>query len=438
MLLNQENFPMLILSFNIHDLSEQMTPQKFDIVIVGAGLVGSAIAYHATRRKKMSVALLDVDFQGKYSSSELNAGGARAEWFHRVNIELSRLTLDFLASDPEQFGFRQKGYVWLYDKNKWQTYQRLAPLFKSLELNIETWTPQEVQSHIPYIDCIEDIAGASFAPQDGIFNPNLLKQFFRTHAKKEGCAFIDGAYVKAITKKSDSLEIKYDDLCYASQCPNEKEVFELLSQRNTSQDHPAQDYPERKIIATRVINAAGAWASKIAKLYGHVVDCKPVRRQVSIFDCKGINLSPYGMIVDSSGVYFHAEADHILAGFATPHEPSGYNFTYEGDRFFERDIWPPLAHRMSKAQALKHKTGWAGLYEVSPDYSGVVGCVDPAANIYEAHSFSGHGAMQSYGVGLAMAELILDGSYKTVDASSLHPCRFKEGVSKLLYEDFHI
>ena len=126
-----------------------MTPQKFDIAIIGAGLIGSSLAYHLTRRKSMSVALLDIDFEGKYSSSELNAGGVRAEWFHRVNIELSRLTLDFLASHPDQFGFRQKGYLWLYDHNKWKTYQRLAPLFKSLGLNIEELAPSEVQRRIP-------------------------------------------------------------------------------------------------------------------------------------------------------------------------------------------------------------------------------------------------------------------------------------------------
>lgn len=410
-----------------------MTPQKFDVAIIGAGLMGSSLAYHLSLRKNMSVALLDIDFDGKYSSSELNAGGARAEWFHRVNIELSRVTLDFLASQPDQFGFRQKGYLWLYDKNKWKTYQRLASLFKSLELHIEELSPQEVQNRIPYIDEISDIAGASFAPRDGIFNPNLLKQFFRSQAKQKDCTFIDGAYVKAIERGKERSEILYEDLCTVSKRPNEKDVFEVLSQKNSSEHHPL-----KKIITTRVVNAAGAWASKVAKLYGHSLDCKPVRRQVSIFDCKDLDLSPYGMIVDTSGVYFHAEAKHILAGFATPQEHSGYNFTYEGDRFFEQHIWPPLAHRMSKAQALKHITGWAGLYEVSPDHSGVVGCVDSKAQIYEAHSFSGHGAMQSYGVGLALSELILDGSYKTIDVTPLHPRRFQEGSSKLLYEDFHI
>ncbi|MBI3016816.1 MAG: FAD-binding oxidoreductase [Deltaproteobacteria bacterium] len=413
---------------------DQMTPQKFDIAIIGAGLIGSSLAYHLTNRRSMSVALLDIDFEGKYSSSELNAGGARVEWFHRVNIELSQLTLDFLASQPDQFGFRQKGYLWLYDKNKWKTYQRLAPLFKSLELPIEELSPQEVHKRVPYIDEISDIAGASFGARDGIFNPNLLKQFFRTQAKQKDCTFIDGAYVKAIEKQSDGVQITYEDLCADSKRPNDKEVFDILSAGMAS----TQDLPQKKILASRVVNAAGAWASKIAKLYGHTLDCKPVRRQVSIFDCKGVDLSSCGMIVDTSGVYFHAEAEHILAGFATPNEPSGYNFTYEGDRFFEEHIWPPLAHRMSKAQALKHITGWAGLYEVSPDHSAVVGCVDSNAQIYEAHSFSGHGAMQSYGVGLALAELILDGKFQTIDVSALHPRRFQEGLSKLLYEDFHI
>src|SRR3989344_5786930 len=84
------------LFYIIKHLHHHMTPQKFDIAIIGAGLIGSSLAYHLTRQKSMTIALLDIDFEGKYSSSELNAGGARVEWFHKVNIELSKLTLDFL------------------------------------------------------------------------------------------------------------------------------------------------------------------------------------------------------------------------------------------------------------------------------------------------------------------------------------------------------
>lgn len=411
-------------------------PKTYDIIIVGAGLIGSSIAYHLSQKQKNSsnILVLDIDIQGKYSSSELNAGGARMEWCHDVNIELSKATIDFLASDPQKFGFRQKGYLWMYDKKGWKTYQEHAHQFTCHSIHIEELSPRQVSQRFAFLDRLEDVEAATFSPKDGIFNPNLLKQFYRQKAKEKGIQFKDGAYVKEILKKEGKIEIIYNDLCDQTRLPDESEVFRILSGKATS-----KDYPKQKISCDVFINSAGPWACRLTSLYGNDIDCKPVRRQISIFDCKELDLSSYGMIVDTSGVYFHAEAEHILSGYAIPHEPVGYNFLYDGDAFFEKEIWPRLLHRMSKAEALKHITGWAGLYSVTPDLSGIMGKMDSQYNIYEAHSFTGRGAMQSYGVGLAMAELVLEGKYLTIDAGSLHPRRFGlKDKQKLLYEGMHI
>jgi sarcosine oxidase subunit beta len=90
--------------------------------------------------------------------------------------------------------------------------------------------------------------------------------------------------------------------------------------------------------------------------------------------------------------------------------------------------------RMSCCERLRHITGWAGLYEVSPDRSAIVGRAAP--RIFEAHSFSGRGVMQSYGAGQALAELIAGGSYSQFDASPLSRERFERG--ELVTEQLHI
>src|SRR5258708_33048151 len=123
------------------------------------------------------------------------------------------------------------------------------------------------------------------------------------------------------------------------------------------------------------------------------------------------------MIVDPSGVYFHNEGPHILAGYSPPEEPPGYHFNYDGEPFFQNEIWPRLFARMSSMERLRHVTGWAGLYEVSPDRSAIVGLA--MERVFEAHSFSGRGVMQSYGAGEALAELIATANYGALHASSL-------------------
>ena len=82
-------------------------------------------------------------------------------------------------------------------------------------------------------------------------------------------------------------------------------------------------------------------------------------------------------------------------------------------------MWPRLAHRSSSFERCGHVRGWAGLYAVTPDRSGIAGRVEGFANLFEAHSFTGRGVMQSYGVARALAALVATGRYEELDLSPL-------------------
>jgi len=138
--------------------------------------------------------------------------------------------------------------------------------------------------------------------------------------------------------------------------------------------------------------------------------------------------------VDTSGVYFHNEGPHILAGYSPPEEPAGYSFKYDGEDFFLKEIWPRLYARMSCFERLRHVTGWAGLYAVTPDRSAILGRAAP--RVYEAHSFSGRGVMQSYGAGQALASLVASGSFGEFEAGELARARFD--LDRLVPEELHI
>ncbi|MGZ3700118.1 MAG: NAD(P)/FAD-dependent oxidoreductase, partial [Bdellovibrionota bacterium] len=181
--------------------------------------------------------------------------------------------------------------------------------------------------------------------------------------------------------------------------------------------------------ARTVVNCAGPWASEIARILGYTSPTYNVRRQISLFDCRDVDLTPYGMIIDTSGVYFHPEATNGLAGFADHHEPRGINYQYDGEAFFMERIWPALYERSSAFERLRHISGWAGLYEVSPDESAILGPVsgEHSDTVFEAHSFSGHGVMHSYAAGLALAERMVNGKYHTIDAGPFAAERFESG-----------
>ena len=54
--------------------------ERTHVLIAGGGIIGSAIACALVERGVGDVCVVDLDLQGTYASSELNAGGVRATW----------------------------------------------------------------------------------------------------------------------------------------------------------------------------------------------------------------------------------------------------------------------------------------------------------------------------------------------------------------------
>lgn len=66
------------------------------------------------------------------------------------------------------------------------------------------------------------------------------------------------------------------------------------------------------------------------------------------------------------------------------------------------------------------KNSWAGFYEYNTfDKNGIIGPHPYYNNLYIATGFSGHGIQQAPAVGRAVAEMIVDGEFKTIDLSRL-------------------
>ena len=124
----------------------------------------------------LRVAVVDIDLSGRLSSSEKNAGGVRATWWQPVNVALCRQSIRYYETIRDEIGFRQKGYLWLYDDATWLEACSHLEMQRSLGHQIETLTPSEVSRRVPEIDRLDGIAGATFSPADGLINPNLLKE----------------------------------------------------------------------------------------------------------------------------------------------------------------------------------------------------------------------------------------------------------------------
>ena len=405
-----------------------MAAKSFDTLIIGAGLLGSSTAYPLARLGARNVAVIDADLAGRLSSSELNAGGARATWDQSLNVQLARDSIEFLRAHRDITGYRDCGYLWMWEPAKWKgALDRVKFLKAKHGIDVDVLDVPALRAKAPFIDKTDDLAGATFAPLDGLFNPNLLKNYFRDEARRLGVEFFEGHRVKQVNLLSpESAEI----LCEFIPPKNEAELKDFFECDPSVMRKSSGE--TIRIEGKRLVNAAGPWAARLAKLIGYETPVFALRRQVSIFDVRGFDMSEYGMIVDPSGVYFHPEATNILGGYADHEERPGWNLSYDGEAFFQEKIWMPLFHRATVFEQLKHLTGWGGLYEVSPDQMGVLGRVEGFANVFENHGYSGRGAMQSYAAGRGLAELVHTGKFQTLDLSGMNGERFRTG--KLLPE----
>lgn len=403
--------------------------ERYDVIVIGAGVIGSALAMALAERRKRPL-VVDIDLSGRLSSSEKNAGGVRATWWQPVNIALCRASIRYYETVASEVTFRQKGYLWLYDAEAWPKALDHLEVQRSLDHPIETLSAGEVHARVPEIDRLEGIAGATFSPRDGLINPNLLKNHYRERSRTLGAEYLDGVYIYAIQAEPGS-QVKLE--CWRAEGP----LSDSSLMRMMTQDGPgeAETGHLMDLRADAVVIAGGAWSSRVLELLGLRDFSEPIRRQISVVDNRDTNLAAYGMIVDTSGLYFHNEGPHILAGYSPPEEPPGYHFKYDGERFFQDEIWPRMYARMTCCERLRHVTGWAGLYSVTPDRSAIVGRAAP--RVYEAHSFSGRGVMQSYGAAQALAGLIADGRYPdSLDAGALSRERFASG--RMVREELHI
>ena len=420
---------------------------RVNVLIAGGGVIGSAVAWALADRGVSDVSVVDLDLTGLYASSELNAGGARATWWQPVNVETCAATLDFFRAHRDELSFQERGYLWLHGSRElFEIARRKLSLQNQLGLGVEILSPGEVMERFPVLDGdSRRFVGATFSPRDGLVNPNAVRQWFRRNAERLGVRFLNRHYVSGVSTARQPSSKRRVDWVEVTEVASSDPMDSRGSTREILTKHvlPAESAGNRQRIECEVVvNCLGAWSPLFSAKVGISDVTEPTRRQICMVSVQHEDaarleaLLSLGMVVDASSLYFHPEGGDILAGYSIPEEAPGYDFDYDGERFFLEHIWPRLAECASVFERSKHVRGWSGLYAVTPDRSGIAGLVTGFTNLFEAHSFTGRGVMQSYGVASALAGWIDSGKPEGL-ISSMNRDRFSDR-SKWLVEDLHI
>jgi len=174
-----------------------------------------------------------------------------------------------------------------------------------------------------------------------------------------------------------------------------------------------------------VVLAAGAYSGTLGTLLGFEIPVQPVRRQCFVTEPMPEFPHPIPMTIDyGTGVYMHSESGGLLIGKADKDEPPSFNENV--DYGFLEKVAELAMGRVPALENARIRTGWGGLYEVTPDNHPLIGAAGEPG-WWVACGFSGHGVMHAPATGLLLAELIQTGRASTLDVSCLRLSRFKEG-----------
>ena len=178
-----------------------------------------------------------------------------------------------------------------------------------------------------------------------------------------------------------------------------------------------------------VVNAAGAWAGKLNEMAGLDLPYDTWRHD-TLFVARPPQLGPtHPTVIDfANEMYFRPEGNLTLVGLedGNPRGESPDNDTdHARAGFVERGI-DRICQRIPIMENGGLHSAHGGYDGITPDQHPMLGPAGPEG-FYLDCGFSGTGFKTAPAVGLCMAEMILDGTARTVDLSIYSPMRFAEG-----------
>jgi sarcosine oxidase, subunit beta len=377
-----------------------------DVIIIGAGIVGSSVAYHLTEAGCRNVIVIERETHPGKGSTGKSMGGVRAQFSTVPSIRMSLYSIPFFAAFDEVMGhpagYRPQGYLFVATHERHMAYLR-ENYVKQVEAGLKSvqLLKRDDVCHLAPELRSDDIAGGSFCPTDGFVDPHSVMTGFIRKAVERGVELLRHAEVTAIHTDAQGV------------C--------------------GVQTTKGPVSGRTVVNCAGAWAGLVAGLADVDLPVEPLRRMLvptEPFE-KVSRQSP--MVVDmSTGFHYRPEGLGLLLAWNDPAETPGFKTAFDPE-FIEKILTRGVDRLPVLEQAeVNPKRAWAGLYEMTPDHHPVLGPVPGLPGFFLANGFSGHGVMHSPATGRILADLIVHGKSGLVDTEVLGFDRFAAG--RLLHE----
>lgn len=369
---------------------------SFDVAVIGAGAIGTSVAYHLTK-KGYSVALVERGDIADGTSSRCDAVALICDKKPGIDTKMGYASIQVLKQLAKEFSynfeFSQRGSLYVCE-----TDQELAIAKEYVEQQqadgyaMRMVDNKEMQAIEPYL--AKDLIGGIWTEPDSSMSPYLLCFAFVEEAKKLGMKVFDRHTVTNIKRDAKGA------------------VESIVTDKG-------------EIKTKRIVNCGGAWAAALGEMVGINIPIKP-RKGVILISEKtfkvahqkvhefGYMLSKFedinfkrnvSELVEKHNVAFAiepTEADNFLLG--GHREFKGYDISTEievmkaiaerGIRFF------PIIKEINCIRA------YAGVRPYVEDHLPVVSAVEEVPGYYIAAGHEGDGISLSGITGRMMTQII--------------------------------
>jgi sarcosine oxidase, subunit beta len=372
-----------------------------EIVVIGGGVNGCSIAYHLAKRGVRNVVLIE---KGHVASGPTGVSSGIVRQ-HYTNPVLSAMARDsvrlwerFKDDVGGDAGFVRCGVVFMSAEENAATLRATVEMHRAIGIRESLLSGDELGAMEPQL-VRDDVACGAYDEDGGYADPTLAANSFADAAKRLGVEIMKRTAVTGLRIENGRIE-------------------------GVSTD-------KSDISSKIVINAAGPWGSRIAAMAGVEIPITVTRHQVIVMQRPRTWRTPTPVWGDLIGGWYFkpdGETGIMVGSVQDDHravDPDSYVDTATHDEIAAAT--DAILRRFPIMEEGTARSGWAGLYDVTPDSQPVIDRIDRVPGFFCAVGFSGHGFKISPAVGQIVSELVLDGRCVTYDVGLFRHDRFQAG-----------
>ena len=374
-----------------------------EVVIIGGGIQGASIAYHLARRGLTDVVVLEKDTLASGCSGR-TGGVIRQHYSTPIVTEIARQARAFFASFDADVGghsgFVQNGLVLMVGPKDEEALRANVALGRTHGVPVEMIDAAAARAQVPGLET-EGAVAFAYEADAGYGDGYGTTVAFAARAKDLGATVLQKTAATGL----------------------------LLEKGRVAGVETAQG----SIACRVVVNAAGPWADRVARMAEVEVALKLELIEEAVI--RAPQGEPYPVTTPSvydfvNGLSYRPEgAGQVMAEgnsyYKGTLDPDAYP-TQPSDAYIE-DVALRLQRSMPRLGGGTVRGGWAGLLEGSPDFHPILGPVDGVTGFLLCCGFSGHGFKEAPVTGRLIAELIVDGR-PSLDIAPLAHDRFRRGA----------